>query len=554
MDSFLIEHHRSSNAHGSDAASITGSVATSRWFGHGHNNGNTGGTSSGNGKSARSRPRLFPPVSMNNNRASLDDHHNTSHGHWSPAYASAMRNSKYSLGRMNLSSPSLESLDSGYPMSALSAEYQPAVGFASALSHVMARGDGASHAGESETHDATTASMFEGADAQLDDDTLELSGAPWMKEGNVKYKCEVDDSGKKPKDRHWTECFAVVQRGWLRLFSFETNNTFASRLRNRADKHRGHDAASELGPVVVGGGNWLVSAEEVQAIRLRQTIASAYPTSGYSRSKPHVWALSLSSGVRHLFQVGTEDIVKEFVFTANYWAARLSKEPLGGGISNIEYGWGDRVLQPSQPSQQQEQEQAGPLRANSAGAGTSVTVTKPPRTSTGGRPSFHSAVRGSFDGSLSMAIASSKDSSRHPATTTSTAPAAAGTHTAAPGDRVDIADWAAPQQSMFASALSEADQLCALEKYLTRLEDDMRRHIEVRLPMARAFTPRTSKSDRAMSNWDRKERYLASELRKTDVYIRTLTNARAAWLKVLKEREAHERGLSVQAAPSAVPA
>lgn len=30
----------------------------------------------------------------------------------------------------------------------------------------------------------------------------------------------------------------------------------------------------------------------------------------------------------------------EWISTCNYWAARQSKEPLQGGVSNIEYGWG----------------------------------------------------------------------------------------------------------------------------------------------------------------------------------------------------------------------
>lgn len=30
----------------------------------------------------------------------------------------------------------------------------------------------------------------------------------------------------------------------------------------------------------------------------------------------------------------------EWVSTCNYWAARESKEPLMGGVGNLEYGWG----------------------------------------------------------------------------------------------------------------------------------------------------------------------------------------------------------------------
>ena len=37
--------------------------------------------------------------------------------------------------------------------------------------------------------------------------------------------------------------------------------------------------------------------------------------------------------------------MNEWVSTCNYWAARLSKEPLAGGVSNMEYGW-NRVADP----------------------------------------------------------------------------------------------------------------------------------------------------------------------------------------------------------------
>lgn len=40
-----------------------------------------------------------------------------------------------------------------------------------------------------------------------------------------------------------------------------------------------------------------------------------------------------------VFQAGTSEIAKEFVYTCNYWSARLSKEPMNEAVSNMEYGW-----------------------------------------------------------------------------------------------------------------------------------------------------------------------------------------------------------------------
>lgn len=48
----------------------------------------------------------------------------------------------------------------------------------------------------------------------------------------------------------------------------------------------------------------------------------------------------MSNGGLYFFQAGTAELVEEWVSTCNYWAARMSKEPLPGGVSNMEYGWG----------------------------------------------------------------------------------------------------------------------------------------------------------------------------------------------------------------------
>lgn len=64
------------------------------------------------------------------------------------------------------------------------------------------------------------------------------------------------------------------------------------------------------------------------------------PPPGYNRQRPYVFALQQSHGGVYLFQAASLEQVNEWVETCNYWAARQSKEPLPGGVSNMEYGWG----------------------------------------------------------------------------------------------------------------------------------------------------------------------------------------------------------------------
>jgi hypothetical protein len=113
----------------------------------------------------------------------------------------------------------------------------------------------------------------------------------------------------------------VIDKGQMRLFQFDSQ-----RLKN-TDR--------------VGGGNWQQNANMIGSFLLRQTLASGLPAPGYSKQRPHVWALTLPSGDVFFFEAGTAELVKEWVESANYWAARTSKEPLKAAVSNMEWGWGD---------------------------------------------------------------------------------------------------------------------------------------------------------------------------------------------------------------------
>lgn len=390
--------------------------------------------------------RLYPSSIMGSSRTSLDDQSSV----WSPTASSTW--SKYSLGKFT--SASVDSFGSDFPRG----EYQQSIGFANALSQAIIREDSATSVYSFDEPERTT--------PLLEDETLALAGAPWAKEGSVKHKHHLDAVDKRAKDRNWNECFAVIQQGWMRLFSF---NNASKSMRQKA---------KQRGGVVVGGGNWTENAEEIWKFMLRQTIASALPPPGYSKSRPHVWALSLPTGAVHLFQAGTPEIVREFVSTANYWSARLSKEPLVGGISNIEYGWSDSVIN---------------------GALVGSENRSPPPSSGAHRPSIQSSIRSSID-----------QQSVRPKL---------------PADRVNISDWSPPQQSMAASHLSEEDQLKALQAYVKTVEDDLQRHNELRSAMTLAFSPRHPNSAKALANWERKSSYLLREIVKFRTYIDSLRNA-----------------------------
>lgn len=446
------------------------------------------------GNKARSRPRLYPTSTIGSSRTSLDEQ-----SVWSPAASSTW--SKYSFGKsMHGTNPSswntgtgsmsVESFGSGYPGDG---GYSQSIGFANALSQAIIREEHAA-LGASESEEE-----FGRVRPLLEDETLELAGAPWAKEGLVKHKHHLETIDKKAKDRAWTECFAVVEKGYLRLFSFNQNS---KSLRNKLK-------GSARSGGVVGGGNWHSQAESLGCFLLRQTIASNLPPPGYSKQRPHVWALSLPTGAVHLFQVGTDEISTEFVKTANYWSARLSKEPLVGGVSNIEYGWGEGIINTALIGQR-----------DSTQTSASTSAVNLPRQST--TSSLRESVRGaSIDGANS---------------TDRGAPRAR-----LPGDKITISAWSPPVQSMMASQLMEVDQLKGLTAYVRAVEDDLDRHNGLRQAMGFAFSPRHPNGQKALANWERKSAYLLREIVKFKTYVSSLTEAQALKEKVYKEREQRER-------------
>ncbi|KAI0123772.1 hypothetical protein BJ170DRAFT_94388 [Xylariales sp. AK1849] len=438
------------------------------------------------GSKSRSRPRIGT-AGFSSSRTSLDDGNSI----WSPTVSSATW-SRYSLGRTQ-TSMSQDSFGSSFR----TGDYQQSIGFANALSQAIIREDGPVDSARSIMSDEVNGA------ALLEDESLELTGPPWVKEGVIIHKHHLDGVDKKAKDRNWTEVFAVIQKGQMSLFSFSTKS-----MRQKARLGRKQAPGG-----VVGGGNWQENATNLGTFSLRQTLASALPSPGYSRTRPHVWALSLPTGSVHLFQVGTPEITKEFVLTVNYWSARLSTHPLVGGISNIEYGWSDACINNALVTAINDNNSSQiPPRPSSAAAG---------RTSMHSRNgSRQSSLRSSFD-----AVGGASTSSR----------------AKLPGDRINISEWSPPAQSLRASNLSEPEQLDTLLTYVKGIEEELQKHNQLRSPMLLAFTPRGSNATKAMANWERKSSYLLREIVKFRTYVDCLGVAESRREEVYGEREVARR-------------
>ena len=334
------------------------------------------------------------------------------------------------------------------------------LGFASTLTQTIIR--------EAQDEDAQSSSS---ALDELDDDELALMGPPWAKEGSLTRKHYWEATGKRSKDKNWTEVFVVVQRGVLSMFKFGDSSSGGG---SKASK----STVPSMSSAAVGGGNWLSNATPLGEVNLAHTLANALPPPGYNRTRPHVFALTLPGGAVYFFQAGHEDLVHEWVQTCNYWAARQSKEPLPGGVSNMEYGW-NKVL----PSEEYEE--------------LSSDVESP---ATPAREDVRSIRSG-----RSLSILGG-------------APAHA-------NERMHINDWKPPAMPTVSSNLREDDQLDRAQRHMAHIEAELTVHNELRQPMLALYSPRGSNHARALSNWERKSNHLLQELVKYQCYVESLRNS-----------------------------
>ncbi|KAF9948513.1 hypothetical protein BGZ70_002194 [Mortierella alpina] len=371
------------------------------------------------------------------------------------------------------------------------------------------------------------------------------------KEGILYRKHLLERADKKASNRSWRQLLVVLDRGGLSLF--------------RADGQSGQ-AMEEQGILF-------------DEIRLQHTITNVLPPPGYSSSRRHVFAIQLFTGAVYLFQAANAVDCEEWAKTCNYWAARTTKEPLPGGVINMDYGWGrslDMFLQQQQQQQSQQDsiltgnnnsnQSVMMLSGNSSGsslaalatatetssssnisledtnddaksvnnsmnAGTSF-LNHPPPTS-GGSLNGSGSLYGNSGIGSGRAASIKSTSSRHPHHCGS---GSSGASNVPLGDRVVLFEWSVPLPTMSMSILTEEEQCEALRKYVAGLESDMETHQEHRMPMMKLFLPKSNNYVKAFNNWERRSRHLLKEMVKYQIYVESLEQS-LALERELKQKE-----------------
>ncbi|GAC99289.1 hypothetical protein PHSY_006890 [Pseudozyma hubeiensis SY62] len=371
-------------------------------------------------------------------------------------------------------------------------------GFASTLSHTIIKES------QEEEHITTPSSTKKELpiDEEDDDDQLALAGPPWAKEGSLTRKYYWESTNKRAKDKNWIEVFVVVSKGTLSMFRFDLPSGGAKK----------HNEAS--GAAALGGGNWLSSATCLGEISLAHSLANALPPPGYNKTRPYVFALTLPGGKVYLFQTGHEELVNEWVSTCNYWAGRVSKEPLAGGVSNMEYGW-NKVL----PREEEEWEE----ELDSFSAATGSGVDADPRGFTQSLMDSQS-VRSKFSPAPSTTASVSTSSKLGYMT----------------NERTFINEWRIPELPTLPSTLGEERQLSRLEKQVSSIELQLTQHNDLRQPMLQLYSPKGNNHAKALANWERKSNWLLQELVKYQSYVESLRKSADAKAERRGKREVEE--------------
>lgn len=308
----------------------------------------------------------------------------------------------------------------------------------------------------------------------LHNETLELRGAPWAKEGLLRFYSFVNASGHvnklrafQPKKKDWIEGFVIVQRGYLRIFRFDVPMM--------------KSASSDI---PAGEGNWLERAVMTDNIPLCHCMAQLVPDEAVSKGSRNGlaisntsysqlatkmqqthWCLTLANDTVLVFKSGTSDIAEEYVYACNYWAARVSREPLVESVTSAEYGWNIPIKVLDQGRLEQ------------------------------GPSYFPRLVSYNHDTILFN------------------------------GQKVHFRQWHGPVPSTNISYLEDEEQLVVSRRHKEQVEQQLGAHNALRSKLTALFPSKFPASDRVMDNWERKSQYLLKENIKYDLYIAALDSA-----------------------------
>ncbi|KAG0194459.1 hypothetical protein DFQ28_011260 [Apophysomyces sp. BC1034] len=169
------------------------------------------------------------------------------------------------------------------------------------------------------------------------------------KEGFVMRKQVLETADRKAKNRGWQLCYMDIHEGELTMYR-PANGSSKDRRRSlvlwsqnkiSSIQDNIHSLPSVCNEDHNSDGAWKYDHQQVLGkIDTKHSLARLLPPPGWNGQRHHVFCLETADGAVWLFEALNLYSVLEWVSTCNYWAALKSKEPLLGGVCNLDYGWG----------------------------------------------------------------------------------------------------------------------------------------------------------------------------------------------------------------------
>ncbi|KAJ3123718.1 hypothetical protein HK098_001696 [Nowakowskiella sp. JEL0407] len=351
-----------------------------------------------------------------------------------------------------------------------------------------------------------------------------------------KHLTEKDES--KPKHRKWSKMWcslALLADGGVELhqFKLEGSHEIGISVSAKVALSRNPDIGdvfdrkeieeySAASISMESKSQLKLSTQQPQIHNVLHSTAALLPN-GHGSTRPYVFSFTTNTGSKYLYQAPSLELASSWVETMNIWAARRSKEPLKGGVSSFDYGWGF-ILHEKRTREREERErrERGDELSNLVSSPTplpdrDLNVKKQSsRDSVLSFQSFHTttSVISTDTGSLKTSASGLSYSSM----------ATNGSVSHSDLRRIKLVEWVSPGgMGMIVSQLSEEKQLLSMERAVKNIFEELEEHASFREPMERYYASRPQLKSKALANWIRKNNFLMQEYEKYTTYVATLT-------------------------------
>ncbi|KAI8982585.1 hypothetical protein BDB01DRAFT_793285 [Pilobolus umbonatus] len=154
-----------------------------------------------------------------------------------------------------------------------------------------------------------------------------------LKQGLVMRKHVMESTDKKARNRQWQLCYLVMNESELIMYRA---------CQDKSRRRKSVMSSTSSVQTIMGDHQWTPNENcpALDRIEMSHTHTVALPHPGWNSQRPHVFRMETSEGGIWLFESIDMFAVQAWVESANKVAARISKSPLKGAISNVDYGWG----------------------------------------------------------------------------------------------------------------------------------------------------------------------------------------------------------------------